>query len=100
MAPKEQDKSKIEEKERRFLLWAVVVLGKLLLAGGLWQLQKMNNNIEGLTHSVIEVGSEVKRINDKMIYVDERLNKHDAKFERWESEFKNFYDTYDLKKKK
>lgn len=88
------------EKENKFLVWAVVVMGKLLLAICIWQMQKMNNNLEGLTHSVIEVGTEVKRINDKMIYVDERLNKHDAKFERWEAEFKNFYDTYDLKKKK
>lgn len=61
--------------------WTVILIINIFLGLVAWQTNKINTNLEKLNESIIMVTSAVNNINEKMITVDKRLDKHDEKFE-------------------
>lgn len=79
--------------------WMLSIMGNAILGIGIWYMSQINDNLKSLNHSVQELTTNVQVVNDKILYLELRVNGHDRKFELWEEEFKNFFKTYELKKK-
>lgn len=62
--------------------WVIILLGKLLLAIGLWYLSQINNNLKGLNQAVNDLGKVVQHVSDKQEFMEQQINFHDKQIEK------------------
>lgn len=56
----------------KYQWWIIVVLGKTLLAIGIWYMSQINNNLEKLNDTVMDLGKTVQHVNDKILFIEEK----------------------------
>lgn len=78
--------------------WVVILLINVFLGLGAWQMNRINNTLEKLNNSAIEITGAVENINSKLGAMEKRLDKHDNKFEEQEKNIRSFYEQYDFSK--
>lgn len=70
----------------KYQWWVIVVMGKLLLAIGIWYLSQINTNLKGLNESVNELGKVVQHVSDKQEFMEQKINFHERQIEKLQDE--------------
>lgn len=78
--------------------WVVILLINVFLGLGAWQMNRINNTLEKLNNSAIEITGVVNNMRGEIVGINKHLDKHDNKFEEQEKNIRSFYEQYDFSK--
>lgn len=78
----------MKEFTKTTLIWILVIVGKILLAMTVYNLNKISNNLDSLNESVNQLVTITTTQGVKIDNIEKRVDKHDTVFEEL---FKQFY---------
>lgn len=80
----------MKDLTKQTLIWLFVIIGKILLAMTVYNLNKISNNLDSLNISVNQLVTITTTQGVKIDNIEKRVDKHDNVFEEL---FKRYYDT-------
>lgn len=79
----------MKDLPKNIIIWILVIVGKILLAMTVYNLNKISNNLDSLNESVNQLVTITTTQGVKIDNIEKRVDKHDTVFEEI---FKQFYN--------